>query len=140
MMTYSPLTVHEDLKVLIMEGINKIYPPGNVPREYEAICLCLAPGEPGTHGHYLLMGLSTSSGTHMRLRDVLLYQPDFVHETMPLTLPWFEPPYLAPTAPDVLETPRDQRTPEEVLSFLKSRYRFKPSHGKNARELRWVKP
>ena len=66
----------------------------------------------------------------MRLRDVLLYQLGFVHENMPLTLPWFEPPYLAPTVSDVMETPIDQRTPEEVSTFLKIRYRPKPLHGK----------
>jgi hypothetical protein len=66
----------------------------------------------------------------MRLRNVLLYQPDFIHEAMPLTLPRFEPLYLAPNAFDVLETPRDQRTPEEVSSFLESRYRHKPFQGK----------
>jgi hypothetical protein len=137
-MTCTPLTVLEDLKVLIREGITKICPPGNVSREYEVLRFCLTLGEPGTYGHYLLMGLSTSSGTHMRLRVVILYQPDLVHETMPLTLPWFEPPYLAPTVSDVVETHKDQRTSEEVSSFLKSRYRPKPSHGKQARELRWV--
>jgi len=134
MMSYTPLTVPEYLKVLIREGITKICPPGNVPREYEALRFCLAPGEPGTHEPYLMVGLSTSSGTHMRLRDLLLYQPDFVHETMPLTLPWFEPPYLAPTVFDVMETPRDQRTPEKVSTLLKSRYRPKALHGKKTRE------
>ena len=86
-MICSPQTVPEDLKVMIIEGITKICPPGNVPREYEALRFCLAPREPDTQGPYLVMGLSTSSGTHMRLRNVLLYQPDFVHEAMPLTLP-----------------------------------------------------
>ena len=84
------------------------------------------------------MGLSTASGTHMRLRDVLMYQPDFTHEAMSLNLPWFEPPYLDPVASDVMETPRDQRAPEEISSFLKHRYRPKPVQGKKARELRWV--
>ncbi len=74
----------------------------------------------------------------MRLRDVLLYQPDFVHEAMPLTLPWFEPPYLAPTASNVMETPRYQRAHGEVSSFLKNRYCPKPLQGKKAGELRWV--
>jgi hypothetical protein len=57
---------------------------------------------------------------------------------MPTTSPWFEPPYLASTASDVMETPRDQRTPEEVVTLLKNRYRPKPSQGKKAKELRWV--
>jgi hypothetical protein len=62
-MTCSPLTVPEDLKVLIREGISKIClpPPGNVPMEFEGLRFCLALGEPGTHGHYLLVSLSTSS-------------------------------------------------------------------------------
>ena len=73
LMTCTPLTVPEDLKVLIREGISKICPLGNVPIEYEGLRFCLAPRELGTHGHCLLVGLSTSSGTHMRLRDVLLH-------------------------------------------------------------------
>ena len=37
-----------------------------------------------------------------------------------------------------METPRDQRTPEEVATYLKGRFRPKPQHGKRAKELRWV--
>ena len=57
------------------------------------------PGEPGTHCHYLLVGLSTLPGTHMRLRDFLLFQPDFLQESTPLVHPWHEPPFQAPSAP-----------------------------------------
>ena len=46
-------------------------------------------------------------GTHMRLRDVLLSQPDFVQESPLTSLPWYEPPFLTPSAPNVLETPWD---------------------------------
>ena len=49
-----------------------------------------------------------------------------------------EPPYLAPSAPDTLVTPRDQRTPGEVATYLKGRFRPKPHQGKRAKELRWV--
>ena len=130
MMACAPLTVPKGLKVLIRDGITNICPPCPPSRKYEALRFCLAYGGLGTHGHYLLVGLSTSSRTHMRLRGIFLYQPYFVHEVMPSTLPWFEPPYLAPTTSDVIETPRDQRNPEEVSSFLKSRYHPKPSHEK----------
>ena len=137
-MTCTPLTVLEDLKVLMREGISKTCPLGNVPREYERLRFCLALGEPGTHGHYLLVGLSTSSGTHMRLRDVLLHQLDFVHEAVSLTSSWFKPPYMAHTYSDVLDTTTDQRTPEEVATFLRGRYHPKPLQEKKAKELRWV--
>ena len=43
-----------------------------------------------------------------------------------------------PSAPDVMNTPRDQRTPGEVATYLKGRFRPKPKQGKRAKELRWV--
>jgi hypothetical protein len=54
------------------------------------------------------------------------------------TSSWYEPPFLTPSGPDVLETPRDQRTAEEVVDFLKSRFCHAPSPGKKPKELRWV--
>ena len=93
MMTCTSLTVLEDLKVIITEGLSKICPPGNVPREYEALQLCLALGEPGTRGHYPLIGFFTLSGPHKRLRDTILIHPDFLQEAMPLVNPWHEPPF-----------------------------------------------
>ena len=62
----------------------------------------------------------------MRLRYVLLFQPDFLQEATPMVLPWHEPPFLASSTSDVKETPRDQRTPEEVATYLKGRFRPKP--------------
>jgi hypothetical protein len=137
-MTCAPLTYPEDLKLLLKEGLTKLCPICIVPREYEALQFWFSPGEPGTQGHYLLVGLSTLSGAHMHLRDVLLFQPDSLQEPTPLIHPWHEPPFLAPTTSDVMETPRDQRTPVEVATYLKSRFRSKPEQGKRAKELRWV--
>ena len=74
----------------------------------------------------------------MRLRDVLLYQPYFAHESPITTLPWLEPPFAAPSAPNVLNTLRDQRTSEEVADFFKSRFRPAPSAGKKPKKRRWV--
>ena len=51
-----------------------------MPREYKALQFCLAPGKSGTQGHYLLIGLTTLYGMHMRLWDVLRYTPDFMRE------------------------------------------------------------
>ncbi len=51
---------------------------------------------------------------------------------------WHEPPFLAPLASDVMDTPRNQRTLEEVATYLKGRFRPKPQQGKQANELRWV--
>jgi hypothetical protein len=78
MITCAPLTFPEDLKLLLKEGLAKLCPIGIVPREYEELQFCLSPGEPGTQGHYLLVGMSTLMGAHMRLRDVMLFQPDFL--------------------------------------------------------------
>jgi hypothetical protein len=72
MMTSAPLTVLEDLKILLKKGLSKLCPPWIVSREYEALQFCLSPGETGTHGHYLLVGLSTLSGPHKRLRGILM--------------------------------------------------------------------
>ena len=77
----------EDFKLLLREGIAKLYPPRIVTREYNSLQFVTAKREPGTHGSYLLVGLSTLSHTHMRLRDILLSQPEVVHETQAHTLP-----------------------------------------------------
>ena len=74
----------------------------------------------------------------MSLREVMLFQPDFLQEATPLVHPWHEPPFSAPSAPDTLDTPRDQRTPGEVATYLKGRFRPMPQKGKRAKELRWV--
>jgi hypothetical protein len=90
--TCAPLiTFHEDLKLRLKEGLAKLCPIGIVPWEYEALQFCLSPREPRTQGHYLRVGLATLSGAHMRLRDVLLFQPDFLQEATPLVHPWHEP-------------------------------------------------
>ena len=105
-MTCAPLIFPEDLKLLLKEGLSKLCPPGIVPREYEASQFCLSPGEPVAHGHSLLLGPSSLSGAHMRLRDVQLFQPDFLQESMPLAHPWHEPPFQALSAQETLDTPR----------------------------------
>jgi hypothetical protein len=48
------------------------------------------------------------------------------------------PPFTGPSGPSVLDIPRDQRTPEEIAAFLKSRYRPVPATGKRLREMRWA--
>jgi hypothetical protein len=97
----------------------------------------MAPRELGNKGHYLLVGLFTSFGTHMRLMVVLLHKPGSLQESSPLLIPWHEPLFSAPTTSDSLETPRDQRTPEEIAFYLKSRYRPTQQPGKKTQELRW---
>jgi len=138
MMTSAPLSFPENLKLPLKEGLAKLCHPRIVPREYETLQFCLSPGEPGTHGHYLMVGLSPLSCAHMRLWDVLVFQLDFLHESMPLVHPWHDPPFHAPSAPETLETPRDQRTPGEVATYLKSRFCPKPQQGRQAKELRRV--
>ena len=90
-------------------------------------------GKPARLCHYLLVGLSALSGPHMRLRDVMLFQQKFLRESMPLIHPWHEPPFQAPSASDAMDTPRDQRTPGEVATYLKSRFCPKPYQGKRRR-------
>ena len=62
-MTSAPLAKREDFKLLLREGIAKLCPPGIVTREYNSLQFATAKGEPGTHGSYLLVGLSTLSLT-----------------------------------------------------------------------------
>jgi len=78
------------------------------------------------------------SDRHMCLRDILLFQPDSISESPQLTLPWYEPLFLPTTSSDVIETPRERRTPGEVATHLKGRYKPSPAQGKQPRELRWI--
>ncbi len=103
---------------------------------YEALHFFPAPGEPGTTGNYLLVGLQVASETHMLPRGVLLCQPEFTPETPVTTLPWLEPPFAAPSASNVLDTTRDQRTPGEVADLLKTRFRTALPVGKKPKEIR----
>ena len=74
----------------------------------------------------------------MRLRDVLLCQPDFISENMVTTFPWLEPPFAAPSALSNLGTPPNQRTSREVAYLLKARFRPFLIGGKKPKEFRWV--
>jgi hypothetical protein len=58
----------------------------------------------------------------MCLRDTLLFQPDSIEESPALNLPWHELPFLPTTASDIIETPRENITPEEIATFYKGRY------------------
>ncbi len=106
-MTCAPLIFSEDLKLLLKEGLAKLFPIGIVPRDYEALQLCLSSGEPGTQGHYLMVGLSILSGAHMRLRDVLLLKLDVLQEATPRVQQWHEPPFFSPFVADAMDTPGD---------------------------------
>ncbi len=74
----------------------------------------------------------------MRLLDVLLCQLYFARESSVTTILWLEPSIAVPSTPNVLGTPRDQQTTEEVADFLKSRFRPAPFAGKKPKEMRWV--
>jgi hypothetical protein len=58
----------------------------------------------------------------MRLRDVLLWQPDYILESPVTTMPWLEPPFAAPSVPPLLGISLNQRTPGEVADLLKDRF------------------
>ncbi len=44
---------------------------------------------------------------HMRLRDVLLWQTDYVPENPVTMTPWLEPPFAAPFVPTLLSRSTD---------------------------------
>ena len=79
-----------------------------------------------------------ASEVRMRLKDVLLNQPDLTPENPVTNVPWLEPPFAAPSAPPGLGTPPHQRTPGEVAILLKARFRPTPIGGKKPNEFRWV--
>jgi hypothetical protein len=54
----------------------------------------------------------------MPLRDILLTQLNFVEESPTTTLLWYKPPFLTPSAAEVMETPRDMHIAEEVAYYL----------------------
>jgi hypothetical protein len=138
MMTCSPLSAPEDLKVLLKEGISKLCSLDQVHTAYEALRFFAAPGEPGTTGLHLMVGLHTSMEVHVRFRDVLLWQPDYIPESPATMTPWLAPPFAAPSVPPLLGTPLNRRTPCEVAYLLKARFRPAPSGGKKPKEMRWV--
>ena len=138
MMTCAPMSAPEDLKVLIKEALVKICPPALVPKEYETLQFRLVSGEANTHGDYLAVGMSMHSDRHMCMRDIMLFRPESVVESPQLTLPWYEPPFLSPTSPDVMETPRENRSPGEVATYFKGRYRPSAAQGRRPREIRWI--
>ncbi len=105
-MNNTPMTQPEDFKLLLREGIAKLCPPGIVTREYNSLQFVTAKGEAGTQGNYLLVGLSTLSQTHLRLRDILLSQQEVVHETQSQTLPWLAPSFLTPTTSEEMRPER----------------------------------
>ncbi len=74
----------------------------------------------------------------MRLRDVLLWQLDYIPESPDTTMPWLEPPFAAPSDPPVLGNPLNRRTPSEVADLLKARFRLAPRGGKKPKEMMWV--
>jgi len=45
---------------------------------------------------------------------------------------------LTPTTPDVIETPRDQRTPDEIADYLKARFWPHVQQNKKALEVMWT--
>ena len=87
MMTCSPLAHLEDLKRLLRTAIQLVSPEEDVDDEYSSLLFCLAPGEQGG-GSYLLLGLSPGSLPHMRLRDILLAQPDSALDSTYGHQPW----------------------------------------------------
>jgi hypothetical protein len=71
---------------------------------------------------------------HMRLRDVFLWQPDYIPESPVTMTPWLEPPFAAPSIPPLWSAPLNRRTPGEVANLLKARF---PA-GKKPKGMRWV--
>ncbi len=113
-----------------MGGHSQVSPPDLVKPSYVALQFFLSPGDPGSQGLHLLVGLQVLSEVHMRLKDVLLCQPDFISDSLGTTPPWLEPPFAAPYAPPRLGAPHQQRTPGEVTDLFKARFRSLPIGGK----------
>ncbi len=113
-------------------------PPDLVKPSYEALQIFLSPGDPSLQGLHLLVGLQVLFEVHMRLKDVLLCQLDFISDNLGTTPPWLEPPFAARSVLSGLGAPPQQRTPGEVAELLKARFRPPPIGGKKPKEYRWV--
>jgi hypothetical protein len=137
MMTHVPISHPENLKPLIKTAIKLLTEEDEFEEEYVGLRFCLAPAENG-NGGYLLLGLSPDSGPHMRLRDILLSQPDSAQDTTAGPKPWFPPPYLANPNQTSLEGAAEARTPAAMAAFLKAAYVPVPSQRQRTPELRWV--
>ncbi len=67
-----------------------------------------------------------------------MFQPYSVAESPQLTLPWYEPPFLPTISSDVIESLGENKTPGEVATYPKGRYKPNTAQGRRARELRWI--
>ncbi len=137
MMTHIPISHPENLKPLIKTAIRLLTEEDQFEDEYAGLRFCLAPSESG-NGGYLLLGLSPAIGTHMRLRDILMSQPDAAQDSTSGPTPWYPPPYLANPNQASLMGAEEASTPAELVAFMKSVY--EPAHPPRQRtpELRWV--
>ena len=111
MMTCSTLSNPEDMKLLLRGAITLITTANQAEDEYAALQFFLAPGEQGTPGAYLLLGLSPGSRYHMCLRDILLIQPDSGADSSTGPQPLHPPPVLANPDGVSLEGQWDTHTP-----------------------------
>ena len=115
-------------------------PPGNVPREYEVLLF-----SPSLKGTWILGALASGRALHA-LWDAhaprrRASSPTGLTSRVTVAGPLVTRAsllgsgHIGRTGPP---PPGDQRTPEEVSSYLKSRYRSVQHHDKNIRELRRV--
>ena len=74
----------------------------------------------------------------MRLRDVLLVQPDASADATTSPQPWFAPPLLAKPNQATIEGTWDTRSPYEVATYIKAGFLPAPQPSKRAQELQWV--
>ena len=121
MMTCSPLSHPEDLKPLIKTAIHLVTADEDAEDEYAALHFYLAPGELGI-GSYLLLGLDPGSIPHMRMRDILLVQPDSRQDSTAGPQAWYPPPFLANPNQASRAGAEDATTPREVAAYLKTIY------------------
>jgi hypothetical protein len=121
MMTCSPISHPEDLKPLLKTTIQIVTSAEEAEDEYAAMHFCLAPGELGI-GSYLLLGLDPSSISRMRLRDILLVQPDSFQDSTAGPQAWYPPPFLANPNQASRTCVEEATTPREVAAYLKTTY------------------
>jgi hypothetical protein len=138
MMTCSTLSNPEDMKPLLRDAITLITPSDQAEDEYAALQLCLALGEHGAPGAYLLLGLSPGSKYHMCLRYILLVQPNSSADSSAGPQPWYPSPFLVNPDGVSLEGQWDTHTPQEVATFLKAAYRPAQQPGKTTQDLQWI--
>jgi hypothetical protein len=134
MMTCIPLPNPEDLKVLVKEAIFVVTPPDDADSKYAALRFCIAPQSTDLTAITTSWASRLGSRYHICLRDILLIQPDSIHDSTSSSQALFALPFLANPEQVSISGTWDTHTSTEVAEFLKAVYQPAKDPGKCPQE------